>query len=132
MDIDGAIDRALVQLAIEIEEVKRSYFSEQGKPGANWQPLKPNTIKYKKANKNKFNTETGLLRDSIKIDVRRYGDSIYINCEMEHREGDEAIDQLIYEYGRDFLNFDDKDQEWITSRLGELIGKELSGSTAVP
>src|ERR1700742_1610216 len=120
--INSAIEAAMPIIANELLEIKRSYFSEQGKEG--WEPLRPQTITKKTrkfpSNATKFNIESGFLRDSIRINYRLHQNELELIVEAQHQNGDEAIIQLIDVYGRDFLRFDAKEIEFIRKRLGEL------------
>ncbi len=115
------LEDALPQLCEEIKDLKASYFSEQGKPGAHWNPLKPKTIKYKKAHKNQFNIDTGRLKNSLTVRAQITDGVLEIACTATHENGDEAIEQLIYEYGRNFLDFTEDEAALIINRLTELM-----------
>lgn len=143
--LNGAINAIMPTIIAELIEMKRSYFSEQGKPG--WKPLAEKTIanklrgapKYNKkvsgtlrptvgwniSNAEKFNTQYGFLKNSIKVDYTLHQDELTITVEAHHREGDQAIEQLIDGYGRDFLRFDTKEIEFIKKRLGELLADKF-------
>jgi len=118
---DGGIDAVLEELCLFIKQLKQSYFSESGKPGADWQQLKPDTIRRKKRNKDLFNTEYGNLKNSIDVRARIIFGELIIECTATHHNGDEAIDQLIYEYGRDFLNFTENEAVLIVEKLNRLM-----------
>ncbi len=115
------IEKVLPRLCEEIKELKQSYFSPQGKPNADWSPLKEKTIKYKKGNNTSFNMEYGDLRRSIDVTAEIIFGELIIKCEATHRDGDEAINRLIYDYGRDFLNFTEDEAELIVRRLEQLV-----------
>lgn len=143
--LNSAINAAMPTIITELVEMKRSYFSEQGKPG--WKPLAEKTIakklkgapKYNKkvsgtlrptvgwdvSNAEKFNTQYGFLKNSIKVDYTLHDDELNITVEATHREGDQAIEQLIDGYGRDFLRFDINEIEFIKKRLGELLANRI-------
>lgn len=118
---DAQLDRVMPALCNEIRLLKASYFSRTGKPGANWNPLKPDTIKRKVANKYLFNIEMGDLKKSLTVTYELLSNQILISCEATHKKGDAAINGLIYEYGRDFLNFTIDEAEFIVRRLQELL-----------
>jgi len=121
------LDVALPIVCQELEDMKKSYFSPQGKEG--WQPLKENTVKRKNRRSpnhaNSFNLEYGYLRNSINIDYQLSQNEIEIIVTANHREGDGAINRLIYDYGRDFFNFDEKEIAFIVRRLRELIAESF-------
>lgn len=123
MDVvaDGGIDAVLEELCAYIKELKQSYFSEAGKPGADWQPLKATTVKRKKQNNQLFNIEYGNLKNSIEVTAEIIFGELIIKCTATHHNGDEAIDQLIYEYGRDFLNFTEDEAALIVNKLNVLL-----------
>ena len=76
-------------------------------------------------NARKFNIEYGYLRNSIQVTYELHQDELRLSVEAHHREGDQAIEQLIYEYGRNFFNFDEKEIEFIVRRLRELIAESF-------
>lgn len=131
--LDSSINAIMPTIIAELIEMKRSYFTEKGKP--TWKPLAERTIAKKSSNKpknklgwvvpsenaKKFNIEFGFLRNSIKVDYTLHGDELSLIVEAHHREGDQAIEQLIDGYGRDFLRFDTNEIEFIKKRLGELL-----------
>jgi len=135
--LNSAINAAMPIIIAELVQIKRSYFSEQGKPG--WKPLAEKTIAKKASNKpknklgwvvpsenaKKFNIEFGFLRNSIKVDYTLHQDELSITVEAHHREGDQAIEQLIDGYDRDFLRFDTNEIEFIKKRLGELLADRI-------
>jgi hypothetical protein len=126
--LNDALDIILPILTNEILEKKQSYFSEKGKQG--WAPLKADTIKRKSkkypAHVSDFNTASGALRDSIKIEYNfDKPNALTFTINATHGAGDKAIKGLIYDYGRDFLNFDETESQWIIQRLKELLINEL-------
>ena len=123
-----AVNKALTTLCEELQELKQSYFSEEGKEG--WTPLKPKTIKNKRVssysqNAYKFNTFSGDLRDSITINYKmnvsnsQIKSTVIVNA--QHDKGDSIIEYLIDTLGRDFLRFDNKEKQFIKTRFYELL-----------
>jgi hypothetical protein len=121
--IDEAIENAIPILTEELIALKRSYFTPQGKDG--WAPLAPRTLKNKQrdwpGNASSFNKASGALEESLKVTIVQTESGISINVNFEHQDGDEVIEYLTQELGRDFLNFDDKEKEWLQSRFGGLL-----------
>jgi hypothetical protein len=110
---------SILQIVVhELLIIKRSYFSTWGKDG--WNPLKPETIKRKTQNKTVFNTDDGDLRDSLKVWLVEEDGTYKIKVSANHAKGDKVINQLIYTYGRNFLDFDDNELIYIESRIKEL------------
>jgi hypothetical protein len=135
--LDSSINAIMPIIVAELIELKRSYFTEKGKP--EWKPLAESTIAKKSSNRpknklgwivpqdnaKKFNVEFGFLRNSIKVYYQLHGDELTLIVEAQHREGDQAIEQLIDGYGRDFLRFDQNEIEFIKKRLGELLASRF-------
>lgn len=131
------INSALPLICHELEVMKKSYFSETGKP--EWEPLKEKTVKRKSKNKpinkqgwvipaenaNKFNIEFGFLRNSIHVDYELHENELVIIVEANHKNGDAAINRLIGEYGRDFFHFDAEEINFIVKRLREIIAESF-------
>jgi hypothetical protein len=135
--LDSSINAIMPIIVAELIELKRSYFTENGKPG--WKPLAESTISKKSSNKpknklgwivptenaKKFNVQFGFLRNSIKVDYQLHGDELRLIVEAHHREGDQAIEKLIDGYGRDFLRFDANEIGFIKKRLAELLADKF-------
>jgi hypothetical protein len=118
-DIQKELVETILNIVVtELLILKRSYFSTWGKEG--WNPLKPETIARKRENKRDFNTETGQLRDSLKVFYVEENGQYRIKCSAIHKNGDEALKTLIYKYGRNFLDFDNNEQMWIAQRFESL------------
>jgi hypothetical protein len=128
---DKAVILSIAELREFVLTLKRSYFSESGKLGANWKPLKPDTIRRKirkeYSNPAAFNYASGTLRDSCKIDIKYTGSQLIITCTFDGLE-DKIIKCLTQYYGRDFLTFTQDEQEIITQEAAKIIQRNLGRS----
>ncbi len=125
--LSSALNNILPLICNELEIMKKSYFSEEGKP--NWNPLKENTVKrklkYVPDNANKFNIYSGNLRDSIQVSYELSDNELIVIIEAQHKNGDEAINRLINDYGRDFFHFDNEEINFIVKRLREQLAESF-------
>lgn len=135
-DIQQAIQRALNTLGKELVERKKTYFNTSVPPGKNWSSLTQSTLATKRSyakngkmpteNINKFNIQTGDLKNSLEHHSVTTDDGFGLYISAQHRKGDEVIAHLIDTLGRDFLNIDVTEMEWCRQRFAQLLQQELS------
>lgn len=126
--LNSCINKTLEELCEELLELKKSYFSPKGKPGARWKPLTQNTLRVKKsrnpATYNSFNTGTGKLRNSLDVVFERTSTGARITA----LANDDAVlvNYLTKSLGRDFLDFGDLEKEYIMTRFMKILQQNVA------
>ena len=127
--ISQAIRESLDQLCDELIAIKKDYFTVRGKSG--WSPLKESTIRVKKSkypgNAERFNVQTGLLRDSIAVEYGFMGKGIVrIHAFVDNAEREWLTEYLTETLGRDYLDIDQNEQDFLNERLKRLLRQNLA------
>lgn len=130
LDLQNSIANALDMTCIDLANLKKSYFSPKGKSG--WNPLKKSTIRVKERyypqNSTSFNMATGKLRDSLVINWEQTGSGAKITVNFDDGKGDVVIKYLTQTLGRNFIDTDDFELEFIKDKFIQHLVEQYARS----